>query len=110
MNVYKTPEAIFRSDGTGTPNGVRVTIGDWSQVFDHDPTDDEIAAVAPVPVRLRPTTIAQRVEAAADLSRNWNALNDAASRAATDPDFTAQERTRLNNLRDLAKAALKGYV
>ena len=79
--------------------------------FDHDPSHDEIVALLPAaPSRLRPSTLAQRVEDVAELARQWNALNDAAARAATDPDFTATERTRLNNARDLAKAALKAYI
>lgn len=78
--------------------------------FDHAPTDDEIASRLTLDTRIRPTTLAQRVEDVAELCRQWNALVDAAARAATDPAFTAQERTRLTNLRDLAKAALKAYV
>lgn len=78
--------------------------------FDHDPTDDEVFALISKPIRVRPTSLADRVEAAAELAAVWNALRLAAAEAATDAAFTAAERTRLNGARDLARAALKAYV
>lgn len=81
--------------------------------FDHDPTDDEIiAALPPKPAlrNVRPSNVADRIDAGAQLAARYLAL-----RQLTDlPDFTtlftAQERNRITNGRDQALADVKGFI
>lgn len=81
--------------------------------FDHDPTDDELIAQLPSePKRrnIKPTNVADRVDAGAELAARYLAL-----RQLTDlPDFTtlftAGERTRITQGRDLALADIKAYI
>lgn len=80
-------------------------------LFDHDPTDDEILAqLAPAPARLRGTNLADRIEDLAELCSAWQALDFAATTAAGDAAFTAQERNRLAAARDALRARVKAYV
>lgn len=78
--------------------------------FDHAPTDDEIAAAAPSPRALRPSTIAGRIQRAAQLAEAWQALNTAATAAAADASWTAQQKNRIAAARDAAWTALGNFV
>lgn len=79
-------------------------------VFTSDPTDDDILARLPQSARLKGTALADRLDALADAAQSWYALERAATAAAADATFSAQERNRLNAARDLAWAAVKGLV
>lgn len=74
--------------------------------FDHNPTDDELAAALPEPQPIKPTSLADRVAAVAELCVSYNALRA----AGADTTFTAQERTRLNAGADLVAQRIKGLV
>lgn len=74
--------------------------------FDHNPSDDELAAALPEPQPIKPTSLADRVAAVAELCISYNALRA----ASADTAFTAQERTRLGNAADLVAQRIKGLV
>lgn len=75
--------------------------------FDHDPTDDEVWAAIPNPPAVRPSNLAERVEAVAELATAWQALTAAAGDAEA---FTVQERARLTQGRDLVRDRIKALL
>lgn len=75
--------------------------------FDHNPTDDELVAALPPPQPIRPSALADRVEAVAELAIAYNALRTAAGDTTA---FAAQERTRLNAAADLVAQRIKALV
>lgn len=75
--------------------------------FDHDPTDDEILAALPPKTPLRPSTLAERVEAVAELAQAREALLAAAADTVA---FTAQERTKLTTGAGLVANRIKDLL
>lgn len=96
------------------PNGQYFVVAETDQgeihrfTFVNDPSDDDISSLLPpAPRELIPTNLADRVEAIVRVADAWNNLRIAAAAAATDPDFSTQERNRLAAARDIASAKLR---
>ena len=83
-------------------HGVPVSI-----TLNHNPTDDELQTLFPVPVDIVGSTATLRRDLARERADAWNISRTAAIAAQSDPAFTPAERNRLQALADFDRDALR---